>query len=79
MIKTLSISEFKSKVGIDAFEVVGAGENNKTFVTTAVGSFKCQADIDVTSPSCRWIFDDTEKFEDSACFISNGGQVLAVF
>ena len=44
------ISQFKKELGIDVLQVVRSPKTDKLFVSTTVGQFRCQADLDISKP-----------------------------
>ncbi len=77
---TLTINEFKKQMGIESFEAILEGVKNdgtvlKPFVSTSKGTFRMEADIDLSSPNLRWIMDDDASIQD-ACFISSGNDTF---
>lgn len=49
-LKTWDISQMKQALGIDIIQVVRSPKTGKLFVSTTVGSMRCQGDLDLKQP-----------------------------
>ena len=66
-IRYLSVQAFKEMLGISVIEVVKNPNTGKLFVSSSVGKFKCQQDIDPKLPMS--VLHDTES--DEYCLVNS--------